>query len=409
MKFGAAIIALAATLLPAVLGAPTPAADLKIRNLEARDVVPDSYIVVLKSDIADEDYEATINAASHIITKRAPGGGRKYKGVGAKYKLGGFKGYQIDADAATIGEIAASDNVAWIEKDEKVYASALVTQSGAPWGLGRISHRARGSTQYVRDSTDGQGTRIYVVDTGIYTQHSQFGGRAVWGANFISGSANTDQNGHGTHCAGTAGGSTYGVAKKATLVAVKVLDANGSGSNSGVISGIQWVATNAQSLGATRKSVLSMSLGGGYSAAVNNAVQSTISAGVTVVVAAGNENQNAANVSPASAPNAITVGATTSSDARSSFSNFGSVVDIFAPGSSILSAWIGSTTATNNISGTSMACPHVAGLAAYLIALEGLTSPAAVTSRIKALGTSGVLTGIGSGSPNLLAYNGSGQ
>lgn len=285
----------------------------------------------------------------------------------------------------------------------------MTTQTGAPWGLGRISHKNKGSTSYVYDTTGGQGTRVYVVDTGINTAHTQFGGRAVWGTNYISGSANTDENGHGTHCAGTVGGSTYGVAKKATLVAVKVLGADGSGSNSGVISGIQWVATNAKSLGLTKKSVLSMSLGGGYSAATNNAVQSVISAGVTVVVAAGNENQNAANVSPASAPNAITVGATDRNDARASFSNFGSSVDIFAPGVSVLSSWIGSNSATNTISGTSMACPHVAGLAAYLIALEGLATPAAVTSRIKALGLTGLVTSPGSGSPNLLAYNGNGQ
>lgn len=160
---------------------------------------------------------------------------------------------------------------------------------------------------------------------------------------------NTDGNGHGTHCAGTIAGSTYGVAKLAKVVAVKVLGANGSGSNSGVISGIQWVANNAPA-----RSVLSMSLGGGYSSATNSAVRSAYSAGVTVVVAAGNDNANAANYSPASETTAITVGAIDSSDRRASFSNFGSVVDIFAPGVNILSSWIGSSTATNTISGTSM-------------------------------------------------------
>ena len=171
----------------------------------------------------------------------------------------------------------------------------MTTQSGAPWGLGRISQKVKGSTQYVYDSTAGSGTRVYVVDTGINIAHTEFGGRAVWGQNFITGSANTDENGHGTHCAGTVGGSTYGVAKSATLVAVKVLDADGSGSNSGVIAGVQWVATNAKSLGLSSKSVLSMSLGGGLSSALNRAVQSTISAGVTVVVPAGGEAKDAAN------------------------------------------------------------------------------------------------------------------
>ncbi|KFY19917.1 hypothetical protein V493_07797, partial [Pseudogymnoascus sp. VKM F-4281 (FW-2241)] len=209
------------------------------------------------------------------------------------------------------------------------------------------------------------------------------------------------------HCAGTVGGSTYGVASRATLVAVKVLDAEGSGSNSGVIAGIQWVADNARAKGITSKSVLSMSLGGSYSAALNSAVASTVNAGVTVVVAAGNDNRNAANYSPASAPSAITVGATDSRDARASFSNYGAVLDIFAPGVNILSAWIGSSSATNTISGTSMATPHVAGLAAYLIGLEGLTSPSAVASRISSLATRNVVSNP-SGSINALAYNGNG-
>jgi len=203
-----------------------------------------------------------------------------------------------------------------------MYASALTTQSGAPYGLGRISHRAPGSTSYIYDTTAGSGVTVFVIDTGILISHSQFGGRARWGANFVD-SSNTDGNGHGTHCAGTIGGSTYGVAKAASLVAVKVLSASGSGSNSGVISGIQWAVTNK-----TPRSVISMSLGGGYSAATNTAVRNAVNAGVTVVVAAGNENQNAANVSPASETSVITVGATDSNDNRASFSNFGSVLDM---------------------------------------------------------------------------------
>lgn len=306
----------------------------------------------------------------------------------------------------------------------------MTTQTGATWGLGRISHRARGTTSYIYDTTAGSGVTVYVVDTGVYTGHSQFGGRATFGANFISGSAvrippptfslptptsslpilkqqsytpqNTDENGHGTHCAGTIAGSTYGVAKAAKIVGVKVLNAQGSGTNSGVISGIQWVTNNAPA-----RSVLSMSLGGGYSSAVNSAVRASYNAGITVVVAAGNDNADASNYSPASESTAITVGAISSTDARASFSNYGSFIDVFAPGVSVLSSWIGSTTATNTISGTSMATPHVAGLAAYLIALEGLSTPAAVVARIKALATSGAVTNALSAN-NLIAYNGNG-
>ncbi|KAL2063402.1 hypothetical protein VTL71DRAFT_5207 [Oculimacula yallundae] len=389
------IAALAAVVVPAVFAAPAPA-NLKIRNLDARDVVKDSYIVVYQKDISAEAFSSHLEEVKSLTSKRDVGG------VGATYDIGDFKGYQITVDATTLGEIAQSPDVAYIEKDQKVYASALTSQSSSTWGLGRISHRNQDSTTYIYDSTAGAGTTVYVVDTGILTTHSQFGGRASFGANFAD-SSNTDGNGHGTHCAGTIGGSTYGVAKAAKLVAVKVLGSDGSGTNSGVISGIQWVGNNAGA-----NSVLSMSLGGGASSAVNTAVRNTIAKGITVVVAAGNDNANAANYSPASETLAITVGAIDINDNRASFSNYGSVVDIFAPGVNILSSWIGSNSATNTISGTSMACPHVAGLAAYLIALEGLSSPAAVQSRIKALGTSGKVISPGSGSPNLIAYNGNG-
>ncbi|KAH7403226.1 peptidase S8/S53 domain-containing protein [Cadophora sp. MPI-SDFR-AT-0126] len=389
------LAALAALVVPAVFAAPAPA-NHKIRNVDARDVVKDSYIVVYQKDVTAAALASHIEEVNSLIAKREVGG------IGATYDIGTFKGYQITTDAATLGAIAASPDVAYIEKDQKVYASALTSQTGATWGLGRISHRNQDSTTYIYDSTAGSGTTVFVVDTGILISHSQFGGRATWGANFVD-SSNTDGNGHGTHCAGTIAGSTYGVAKAARLVAVKVLDASGGGTTSGVISGIQWVGTNAPA-----NSVLSMSLGGGLSSSLNTAVRNTIARGVTVVVAAGNENQNAANVSPASEPLAITVGAIDINDNRASFSNYGSVVDIFAPGVNVLSSWIGSNSATNTISGTSMACPHVAGLAAYLIALEGLSTPAAVQSRIKALGTTGKVISPGSGSPNLIAYNGNG-
>ncbi|CZT03062.1 probable endopeptidase K [Rhynchosporium agropyri] len=389
------LAALAAVVVPAVFAAPSPV-NLKIRNLDARDIVKDSYIIVYQKDITAEAFSSHLEEVKSMVSKRDVGG------IGATYDIGDFKGYEVVADVATLGRIASSPDVAYVEKNQKVYASALTSQTGAPWGLGRISHKNQDSTTYVYDSTAGSGTTVYVVDTGIVTTHTQFGGRATWGANFAD-SSNTDGNGHGTHCAGTIGGSTYGVAKAAKLVAVKVLGSDGSGTNAGVISGIQWVANNAGA-----KSVLSMSLGGGSSSAVNTAVRNTIAKGVTVVVAAGNDNKNAANYSPASEPLAITVGAIDINDNRATFSNFGSVVDIFAPGVNILSAWKGSNSATNTISGTSMACPHVAGLAAYLIGLEGLSTPAAVQSRIKALATSGKVLSPGSGSPNSIAYNGNG-
>lgn len=228
------------------------------------------------------------------------------------------------------------------------------------------------------------------------------------GANFISGESSTDGNGHGTHCAGTAAGVTYGVAKRASIIGVKVLGADGSGSNSGVLAGIDWAVNNAKQNGRVAKSVISMSLGGRFSQATNDAVAQAVSAGVFVTVAAGNNNANAADYSPASERSACTVGATDANDARASFSNFGDVLDIFAPGVAIKSAWIRSNTDTNTISGTSMATPHVAGLAAYLIALEGSRTPANLCSRLQSLATKNVITNAGTGSPNNLAYNGNG-
>ncbi|CAD6456269.1 d8f3fb16-a9a2-4889-868b-a7b6ea0050cf [Sclerotinia trifoliorum] len=392
------LTALAAVFAP-VFAAPAAIPHPKIKTpTAAKEIVADSYIVVYNTDITAEVTASHVDFVNSIVAKRD-----NAVSVGATYKIKDFAGYHISADEATIVEIANKPEVAYVEKDQKVYASTLTTQSGATWGLGRISHHAKSTTSYIYDSTAGSGTTVYVVDTGVYAAHSQFGGRASMGANFVSGSANTDENGHGTHCSGTIGGSTYGVAKAAKIVGVKVLDASGSGTTAGVISGIQWVATNHVS-----KSVLSMSLGGGFSSSLNSAVASTIASGVTVVVAAGNDNANAANTSPASTPDAITVGAIDTTDARASFSNYGSVLDVFAPGVNVLSSWIGSTSATNTISGTSMATPHVAGLAAYLIALEGLSTPAAVAARIKTLATSGSITNAGSGSPNLIAYNGDG-
>lgn len=206
--------------------------------------------------------------------------------------------------------------------------------------------------------------------------------------------------------AGTIGGTTYGVAKKTKLYAVKVLDSNGSGSNSGVIAGMNFVAQDAQSRNCPNGTVANMSLGGGYSASTNSAAAAMVRAGVFLAVAAGNDGANAANYSPASEPTVCTVGATTSADAIAYYSNYGTVVDIFAPGTSITSAWIGSTTAKNTISGTSMATPHIAGLGAYLLTLLGKKSPAALCSYIASTANSGVISGIPSGTVNKLAFNG---
>jgi subtilisin family serine protease len=283
----------------------------------------------------------------------------------------------------------------------------MVTQHNAPWGLGRISHRAANSTEYYYSDTAGNGIRVYVIDSGIRLSHVDFGGRAVWGANFISNSSDTDEDGHGTHVAGIIAGKTYGVAKKATVVAVKVLDKSGSGSMSGLLQGLNWAVADAKHRGVTDKAIINMSLTGAYTQSVNEGVKAATDAGITVVVAAGNKHDNVTNWSPASAATAITVGAIDQGDRRADFSNWGPGVDIFAPGVGIPSAWYTSDHARELMSGTSMATPHVAGLAAYFIAREELSGSAAVTERILSAASEGVSDR--EGSADRIAYNGNGR
>jgi subtilisin family serine protease len=311
-------------------------------------------------------------------------------------------GFSATLNQGQLNALRHNPNVKYVEADMVVTAEA--TQSGATWGLDRIDQRNLPLNGTYTYTPTGSGVKAYIIDTGILASHSQFsGGRVIAGATAISdGRGTTDCNGHGTHVAGTVGGSTYGVAKAVTLVPVRVLDCAGSGANSGVIAGMDWVVSNH---GAGQPAVANMSLGGPASTTTDAAVNRMISDGVTVVVAAGNENQNACNVSPARVSAAVTVGATTSTDARASYSNFGSCVDVFAPGSSITSAWYTSTTATNTISGTSMASPHVAGVAALYLQGNPSASPATVKNAILSTSTTGVVSNAGTGSPNRLVYS----
>ena len=310
-----------------------------------------------------------------------------------------LNGFSATLNAGQLNALQRQEGVSYIEQDQITTASA--TQSGATWGLDRIDQRDLPLNSTYNYTPTGAGVNAYIVDTGILTTHNEFGGRAVSGYTAISdGRGTTDCNGHGTHVAGTVGGTTYGVAKSVKLYAVRVLDCAGSGTNSGVIAGMDWVATNH-----VKPAVANMSLGGGASTATDDAVNRMHNAGVTVVVAAGNENQNACNVSPARAANAITVGSTTNTDARSSFSNWGTCVDIFAPGSNITSAWYTSTTATNTISGTSMASPHTAGVVALYLQGNTTATPASVASALINNSTANKVTSAGTGSPNRLLYS----
>lgn len=306
------------------------------------------------------------------------------------------------AAEAFLQAMERNPNVDHVEVDQPVELRQT-TQANATWGLDRTDQRdlpLSGSYSY---ALNGSGVRAYVVDTGVLSTHTDFGGRVTSGYTAINdGNGTTDCNGHGTHVAGTIGSATWGVAKGVTLVPVRVLDCSGSGTLSGVVAGLDWIAANAP-----RPAVVNMSLGASASSTLDAAVANLVTKGITMVVAAGNDAADACNYSPAREPSAITVGATTSSDARSSYSNVGTCLDLFAPGSSIKSTWSSSTTATNTISGTSMASPHVAGLAALLLQGTPSASPSQVNDAVKASATAGKVTSAGSGSPNLLVFSGS--
>jgi subtilisin family serine protease len=311
-----------------------------------------------------------------------------------------FNGALVNGPLAKMQALANNPNVLVVEDDLEV--STTATQSPAPWGLDRIDQRPLPlSNSFDDGDLQGANTYSYVVDTGIDATNTDFEGRVAAGYTAVlDGRGSADCNGHGTHVAGSIGGKTYGVAKKTNLIPVRVLDCAGSGSYSSVIAGLDWIAANYR---AGDAAVVNMSLGGPASSTLDGAVRNLISKGVTVVVAAGNSNADACNYSPARVLDVITVGATTSSDARASYSNFGTCLDVFAPGSVITSTWLGST-GTNTINGTSMASPHVAGVVARFLAQNPGLTPAQVANSIKTSSTKNLVTGAGSGSLNQLLF-----
>ncbi|CAI6090248.1 unnamed protein product [Clonostachys chloroleuca] len=409
------------------------AASVALAAPTVREEGPDisgKFIVVLKNNANATDVSSHISWVRSVHERSLTR--REEIGVDKVWN-DNFKGYSGEFDQETVKEIEESDDVSIlnqpsshfmrmlaystqviavepvqvVETSGAIDVRANIRQSNAPWGLGSISHRTPNWSEYVYDDSAGATTWAYVVDSGVFVQHRDFEGRAHLGYNAYPGTQFVDQQGHGTHCAGTIAGRVYGVAKKANIIAVKVFG-SGSSSTDIIIDGFEWAVRNITNTpGRAGKSVISMSLGGGYSLALNTALRNAYNRhGILTVVAAGNSNRDAQNFSPASEPTAITVGAIDIRNRRASFSNVGRSLDLFAPGVDVLSTFVGNVEATARLSGTSMACPHVSGLALYLMRKEGLTSPAAVTQRILALATRGVVTDAGVGSPNLLAYNG---
>ncbi|KAM0479730.1 hypothetical protein ACHAP7_005521 [Fusarium lateritium] len=360
-----------------------------LSNPDALNVIPNRYIVVYNDTFDDDTINAKEVSFATAIKKRnlnkRSSIGKAMSTTIQSFRMNKWRAMSLDADDVTVQDLWNSDEVAYIEADTHVQLNAAIAQVNAPPGLDRLSHSKANEDTYVFDDSAGEGITAYIVDTGIKIDHSEFEGRATFGGNFIN-DVDDDENGHGSHVAGTIGGATFGVAKKVDLVAVKVLDASGGGSNSGVLQGMQFVVDDAKKRGKTGKAVMNMSLGGDFSEAINRAIEALFKAGIVPVVAAGNENRETALTSPGSAPNAITVGAIdATTDERADFSNFGPEVDVYAPGVQVLSVGIKSKTDTATLSGTSMASPHVAGLAAYLMGFQKLDSPAQVVSLIKSL------------------------
>jgi len=360
--------------------------------------VPGQYLVVFQPGTSNPTQEAGRMAAQ--------AGGRVLHTY--SHALKGAAIRVPEHMAATLATaLSHNPNVLSFEQDATVSAnetllSPALNQSGATWGLDRIDQRDLPLNSNYSYQYTGSGVYAFVIDTGILSSHTEFTGRVQAGYTSINdGLGTADCNGHGTHVAGTIAGTTWGVAKGAYLVPVRVLDCSGSGTWSGVVAGVDWVAGQSS----LRPAVGNMSLGGGYSSTVNAAVAGAVQKGVTMAVAAGNESTDACSKSPASEPSAITVGATTSTDAKASYSNYGTCVDLFAPGSSITSAWYSGPTSTNTISGTSMATPHVAGVAALALAANPGATPAAVTNFLTSNATLNKVTSAGTGSPNKLLYS----
>jgi subtilisin family serine protease len=373
--------------------AEQPLANARARFLRSENPVAGQYIVVLNKEEKGSAAASVSQATRALENRHGVRAERMYEHA--------LRGFVIRASEERARALSEDPDVAYVVEDS--YVQTTATQTGATWGLDRINQRYRPLDSTYTYNNTGSGVHAYVIDTGIRATHSEFGGRVSLDFSSISdGNGASDCHGHGTHVAGTIGGSTYGVAKGVSLHSIRVLSCSGSGTTSGVISGVDWVTANH-----IKPAVANMSLGGSANTALDDAVEASIAAGVVYAVAAGNNNASACNYSPARTPNALTVGATDSSDARASYSNYGTCLDLFAPGSSITSAYKDSDTSTASMSGTSMASPHVAGAVALHLQLNPSATPSAVrTAIINSASSGGEVTNVGTGSPALMLFTG---
>ncbi|KAK5170309.1 proteinase B [Saxophila tyrrhenica] len=443
-------LAAAASASPVLFDATNSPADAApIVSAQNAVEIADSYLIKFKDHVTQslaaahhdwvDDLHTSNQARKTELKKRSqePFLDELYAGLKHTYNIAGsLMGYSGHFDEETIEQIRRHPDIAYIERDQEVYTmkhnhTEPELEKGAPWGLARLSSRDSlgfgNFNKYYYAADGGEGVDVYVIDTGTNIDHVDFEGRASWGKTIPQGDPDEDGNGHGTHCSGTVAGKKYGVAKKAHVKAVKVLRSNGSGSMSDVVKGVEYAAeSHAETVKAAKSgkksgfkgSTANMSLGGGKSSLLDQAVNAAVEAGIHFAVAAGNDNADSCNYSPAAAEQAVTVGASTLWDERAYFSNFGKCNDIFAPGLNILSTWKGSKYAVNTISGTSMASPHIAGLLAYLLSLQPSKdsayavadiSPKELKANLISIATEGALTEVPSDTANLLAWNGGGE